>query len=121
MNNRKMKSDPYLDENMKFYHVNYSKLLHKAHENREELGYIEVFVDDNFCIISLDFIKTKGNSELDNFTLKNLNQGMDPVEFSETYFGYYKILFEKDHSVWKVKDLVVIGQSNDYVKFKNKG
>ena len=106
-----------------FFNNNRSTINRLCIEHKDELGYLEIYVDKDFQIIKnlvrfekfKNFNENKINKKF-NF-LKRKTDIKFPAELKESFFAYYEILWN-DFTKWPIKENILIWETSDYSIFK---
>ncbi len=86
---------------------NHSRIVEECYKNENKIGYLKLYVDNEFNLIenSIKFIEGEFNRE--EFTKKESVKAIAPEKIKDASFIYYSILWFDNKSTWNIKELVL--------------
>jgi hypothetical protein len=105
-----MKTETREHQQFEFMKKNKIAIVEMAMENRNTIGYVELFVDNDFNLLDnkLRFVASDFNKK--SFTRTTIPHPPKSIKIIEAEFIYYTVLWCDNKTKWKVKDLILTGK-----------
>jgi hypothetical protein len=98
------------EKQLDFLNTNFTNIFVEFEKNINKIGYLQVFVNDEFGLSSINFIEGDFNKE--QFTLLNFNNENkinDSITIKDAVYMYVEILWFDNKTKWFVKQLILSG------------
>lgn len=96
------------NKQLEFLQKNMTTILNTALENKTKIGYVNLYADNNFNLVTNSLRFKECDFDKESFTSITFPNVPQPTAVIEAEFIYYSVLWFDNKTKWQVRELKLI-------------